>query len=150
MKITVDFPTAAGELLTKHAAELGYPDPADLLFELARNHCAEREDRLYTRMHHGEHNHVFGRSRREQEDFDRRERARIEEEERTRRQAAEEEERRRLEEQREREEESKREADAAAFARDAEQARLDGRKRALERIAAEAEEEAIAAAKAKK
>lgn len=71
-KIVIEIPDAAATLVEKHAKELGYPHAADYAFELLRNHCAQREDALYTRMHIGEQNPVFGRSKREAADLARR------------------------------------------------------------------------------
>lgn len=141
--ITIKLNDEAKALAEKHAAELGYHDAADLAFELLRNHCAARHDALYERMHIGEHNHVFGRSRREQDDFDRREAARLEQEERDRKKAEE-------DASREEEDRRAREVEAADFERAAEQAREEGRQRALEKIRADAEAQALAGAKKKK
>jgi hypothetical protein len=66
--ITIDLPDEAAAIAEKHAKELGYESAADWAFELLRNYAATREDALYTRMHPGEHNQVFGRSRRELRD----------------------------------------------------------------------------------
>jgi Arc/MetJ-type ribon-helix-helix transcriptional regulator len=71
-KITITLPDTAAEIAEKHARELGYEDASDWVFELLRNYAATREDALYTRMHPGEHNPVFGRSRREIKDAERR------------------------------------------------------------------------------
>lgn len=72
-QIIIDnLPDAAKALADKHARELGYEDAGVWAFELVRNFAAEREDRLYMRMPTGESNPVFGRSRREQFDFDKR------------------------------------------------------------------------------
>lgn len=71
-KITISLSDEAKALAEKHAVELGYEDAADWAFELLRNYAAQREDGLYRRMHIGEHNEVFGRSRREQADADHR------------------------------------------------------------------------------
>jgi hypothetical protein len=68
--IEIDLADAAKALAEKHAAELGYDSAADLAFELLRNKVAAREDELYTRMHAGEHNTVFGASRREVKDYE--------------------------------------------------------------------------------
>lgn len=78
--ITITLPDDAAACAEKHARELGYEDAADWAFEMLRNYAALREDALYTRMHAGEQNPVFGRSRREQADWDAREAARIAEE----------------------------------------------------------------------
>jgi hypothetical protein len=71
-KITIELPDEAAVIAEKHARELGYDDASDWAFELLRNYAATREDALYHRMHPGEHNTVFGRSRREQADIERR------------------------------------------------------------------------------
>ena len=71
-RLIMELSDEASALAEKHALELGYPNAADYAFELLRNYVAQREDELYTRMHAGELNPVFGRSAREQADFDRR------------------------------------------------------------------------------
>lgn len=73
--ITITLTPAAKAIAEKHAKELGYPSAGDWAFELLRNYAASREDQLYQRMHPGEHNPVFGRSKREQADLAERERA---------------------------------------------------------------------------
>lgn len=70
--IGIDVSDAALALANKHATELGYVDASDWAFELLRNFVATREDSLYVRMPTGEQNPVFGRSKREQFDFDKR------------------------------------------------------------------------------
>lgn len=72
-EIVIKLSNEASAQAEKHAKELGYEDAADWWFELGRNHTAEREDRLYTRCHIGEHNQTFGRSRREARDLKKRE-----------------------------------------------------------------------------
>lgn len=66
--ITIKLSDEAKALAERHAKELGYQDAADWAFELLRNYCAQRHDALYERMHPGELNPVFGRSRREEKD----------------------------------------------------------------------------------
>lgn len=73
--LVIDLPDDALALVEKHARELGYDTAADYGFELVRNPVATREDAHYARMHAGEHNHVFGRSKREKMDLAAREAA---------------------------------------------------------------------------
>lgn len=67
--IIVKLSDAAKAIAERHAIELGYDGAADWAFELLRNYAATREDAMYTRMHTGEHNTIFGRSKREQNDL---------------------------------------------------------------------------------
>lgn len=71
-RIVITLSDEAKALAEKHAGELGYEHAGDWAFELLRNYAATREDALYHRMHTGEHNPVFGCSKREAKDRARR------------------------------------------------------------------------------